>query len=174
MGDEPGLLLCTWPRGGKPTFPFPYSDEVWTGYEYQAASHMIEMGLVAEGLTVVRAARSRYEGHVRNPWNEYECGNYYARAMSSYALLEALTGFHYAAPSRTLRLSPRTPGDRLTTFFSAASGWGSLRLTPEKLEIRLVEGSLPVDQLLLTRDGQTTLYEPRGVAQAGQPFEIPL
>ena len=54
MGDEPGLLLCTWPRGGKPTFPFPYSDEVWTGYEYQAASHMIEMGLVDEGLTVVR------------------------------------------------------------------------------------------------------------------------
>jgi hypothetical protein len=49
MGDEPGLLLCTWPRGGKPTFPFPYSDEVWTGIEYQAAAHMIEMGLVERG-----------------------------------------------------------------------------------------------------------------------------
>ena len=32
LGDEPGLLLCTWPRGGKPTLPFVYSDEVWTGH----------------------------------------------------------------------------------------------------------------------------------------------
>ena len=32
MGREPGLLLCSWPRGGKPTLPFVYSDEVWTGH----------------------------------------------------------------------------------------------------------------------------------------------
>jgi hypothetical protein len=28
MGYEPGLLLCSWPRGNKPTLPFVYSDEV--------------------------------------------------------------------------------------------------------------------------------------------------
>ena len=38
MGHEPGLLLCTWPKGGRPTLPFVYSDEVWTGIEYQVAS----------------------------------------------------------------------------------------------------------------------------------------
>ncbi|MEO7719186.1 MAG: GH116 family glycosyl hydrolase, partial [Capsulimonas sp.] len=38
LGHEPGLVLCTWPRGGKPTLPFVYSDEVWTGIEYQVAS----------------------------------------------------------------------------------------------------------------------------------------
>ena len=32
--EESGLLLCTWPRGGRPAFPFPYSEEVWTGIEY--------------------------------------------------------------------------------------------------------------------------------------------
>ena len=42
MGREPGLLLCSWPRGGKPTLPFVYSDEVWTGIEYQVASHLIQ------------------------------------------------------------------------------------------------------------------------------------
>jgi len=41
FGREGGLLLCTWPRGGKPALPFPYSDEVWTGLEYQAAAHLI-------------------------------------------------------------------------------------------------------------------------------------
>ena len=50
MGREPGLLLCSWPRGSKPTLPFVYSDEVWTGIEYQVASHLIQEGLVDEGL----------------------------------------------------------------------------------------------------------------------------
>ncbi|MBZ0292467.1 MAG: hypothetical protein K8L99_07840, partial [Anaerolineae bacterium] len=35
LNDESGLILCTWPHGGKPRFPFVYSDEVWTGFEYQ-------------------------------------------------------------------------------------------------------------------------------------------
>ncbi|MEI6432809.1 MAG: GH116 family glycosyl hydrolase, partial [bacterium] len=80
MGSEPGLLLCSWPRGGTPTLPFVYSDEVWTGIEYQVASHLITEGMVQEGLKIVEAVRSRYDGRVRNPFNEYECGNYYARA----------------------------------------------------------------------------------------------
>lgn len=35
-GKDGGLLLCSWPHGGKPSVPFVYSDEVWTGIEYQA------------------------------------------------------------------------------------------------------------------------------------------
>ena len=46
LGDEAGLLLCTWPHGGKPALPFVYRDEVWTGIEYQVASHLIAMGEV--------------------------------------------------------------------------------------------------------------------------------
>jgi uncharacterized protein (DUF608 family) len=76
LGEEPGLLLCTWPRGGRPTLPFIYSDEVWTGVEYQVASHLILSGFVREGLRIVEATRSRYDGRARNPWNEYECGSY--------------------------------------------------------------------------------------------------
>jgi hypothetical protein len=45
MGHDGGLILSTWPKGGKPTLPFIYSDEVWTGIEYQVASHMIAEGL---------------------------------------------------------------------------------------------------------------------------------
>ena len=109
LGHEPGLLLCTWPHGGKPTLPFVYSDEVWTGIEYQVASHCILEGLVDEGLAIVEAVRSRYEGHVRNPFNEYECGSYYARAMASYALLQACTGFRYSAVTKSSRVRPTHP-----------------------------------------------------------------
>ena len=45
LNDEKGLLLCSWPKGGRPPLPFVYSDEVWTGIEYQVASHLIYEGL---------------------------------------------------------------------------------------------------------------------------------
>jgi len=172
MGDEAGLLLCTWPHGGKPTFPFPYSDEVWTGYEYQAASHMIEMGLAAEGLTIVQAARGRYEGHVRNPWNEYECGNYYARAMSSYALLEACTGLKYSAVTGVLRVEPRLDHDSLVTFFSTAFGWGSLTLDNDLVVIDLCEGELVLKEIVVVRDGKPATASLGVTARAGEPLRV--
>src|SRR5439155_8612837 len=57
LNDEAGLLLCTWPNGGRPAYPFPYADEVWTGIEYQVAAHMIYEGLLQEGLEIVQAVR---------------------------------------------------------------------------------------------------------------------
>ena len=64
------------------------------------------MGLVEEGLEIVRACRDRYDGRVRNPFNEYECGHWYARAMSSYALLLGLSGARYDAVEKVLYLEP--------------------------------------------------------------------
>jgi len=65
-GAEGGPLLCTWPKGGKLSLPFVYSDEVWTGIEYQVASHLMLVGMVEEGLEIVRTCRARYDGRVRN------------------------------------------------------------------------------------------------------------
>ena len=62
VGKEGGLLLCTWPGGGKLSLPFVYSDEVWTGIEYQVASHLMLEGMVEEGLDIVRTCRDRYDG----------------------------------------------------------------------------------------------------------------
>ncbi len=168
MGHESGLLLCSWPRGGKPTLPFVYSDEVWTGIEYQVASHLIEEGLVNEGLAIVEAVRRRYDGRVRNPWNEYECGNYYARAMASYALIGSLSGFRYSAAERTLWFAPKLPGGRFETFFSTASGFGTLRLDGSGLTIEMIEGELVVDTLHLLRGGKSKAFSWGIVARAGQ------
>ena len=83
FADEAGLLLCTWPEGGMPFYPFVYSDEVWTGIEYQVASHLAFEGLEEEARAVLRGIRQRYDGVRRNPWNEFECGSHYARALAS-------------------------------------------------------------------------------------------
>lgn len=158
LGGEPGLLLCSWPRGGKPTLPFVYSDEVWTGIEYQVASHLILHGLVREGLTLVRAVRRRYDGHTRNPYNEYECGSYYARAMASYALLPALSGFRYSAVEETLWFGPAEARRPFRTFFSTASGWGRITLRTRTIEVAVIEGELRLKRLVLgPRENPRTL-----------------
>jgi hypothetical protein len=169
MGSEPGLLLCSWPRGEKPTLPFVYSDEVWTGVEYQVASHLIQEGFVNEGLTIVKALRSRYDGRTRNPWNEYECGNWYARAMASYSLLGALAGFRYSAVERTLWFGPQLNIRPFEIFFSTAFGFGTIALDDHAMSIRMIEGQLLVEKLVLTVEGQTNSIDWRITAGPDAP-----
>lgn len=127
LPDEPGLLLCSWPKGGRPRFPFVYSNEVWTGIEYQVAAGLIYEGLVAEGLQIVRAARSRHDGYRRNPFNEVECGHHYARAMASWALIPALSGFEKDWDTGQMRIDPKISPDNFRCFFSTGDSWGVCR-----------------------------------------------
>jgi uncharacterized protein (DUF608 family) len=149
LGHEGGLILCTWPHGGKPTLPFIYSDEVWTGIEYQVASHLIAEGMVEEGVRIVASARRRYDGRVRNPFNEYECGNYYARAMSSYALLGAYGGLRYSAASRTLWLDPKTARRPFRVFLSTVGGFGVVTLERGAAKVAMIEGRIRINELRL-------------------------
>jgi uncharacterized protein (DUF608 family) len=149
LGNEGGLLLCTWPQGGKLSLPFVYSNEVWTGIEYQVASHLIFEGKVAEGLDVVRTCRHRYDGRVRNPFDEYECGHWYARAMSSYALIEALTGVRYDAVTRTLYVASKV-GD-FTSFLSTDSGFGNVSYQNGKAQLKVVYGTIDVQHTVVGR-----------------------
>lgn len=145
-GKEAGLLLCTWPKGGRLSFPFPYSEEVWTGFEYQVASHLMMMGHVDEGLTIVRAARDRYDGVRRNPFNEIECGHWYARALSSYGLLQGITGIRYDAIDRTLTVAPKIPGN-LQCFLSTATGFGLVVIKDEKVHVDVKHGMIDVQHI---------------------------
>ncbi|MCC6579509.1 MAG: hypothetical protein IT440_03650 [Phycisphaeraceae bacterium] len=146
LGEEGGLLLCSWPRGGKPSLPFIYSNEVWTGIEYQAASHMIMMGRVDEGLAVVRAVRNRYDGRYRNPFNEYECGHWYARAMSSYGLIQAFSGARYDAVTRTLHLTPAVAGD-FRAFLATATGYATVGVRKGKPFLKVAQGTIAIDRI---------------------------
>jgi uncharacterized protein (DUF608 family) len=138
--DEGGLLIATYPAGARqPMVAAPYAEEVWTGIEYASASHMIMHGLVAEGLDVVRATRDRHTGNQRNPWNDIECGSYYARSMSAWQLVNAWSGLHADAVERTLRFTPRAKGD-FRLFWSAGRGWGELVSTGGQLSLSVKGG----------------------------------
>jgi len=139
LNDEAGLLACSWPRGGRPALPFVYSDEVWCGIEYQVAGHLIYEGLVEEGLTVVKGVRDRHDGERRNPWNEFECGNHYARSMASYSVLLALSGFHYSAPAKRISFAPCIHENDFACFFSVDSGWGMYRQTDYGMSVAAIQ-----------------------------------
>jgi non-lysosomal glucosylceramidase len=126
LNDEAGLLMCSWEADEpRPRFPFIYSDEVWTGVEYHVAAHLIYEGWLDEGLSIVQAVQDRHDGVRRNPWNEVECGHHYARSMSSWLVLMALTGFESDAGAGVMRFQPATDGD-FKTFWSNGLAWGTL------------------------------------------------
>jgi non-lysosomal glucosylceramidase len=149
LNDEKGLVLCSWPRGQRPALPFVYSDEVWTGIEYQVAAHLIYEGLVLEGLAVTRAVRDRYDGERRNPWNEVECGSHYARALASWSLLTALSGYSWSAPDKRLAFAPRIAPEDFRTMFTTGQGWGvfSQRIQPPRATatVELLRGTLELN-----------------------------
>ena len=125
LNDEKGLLICTWPKGGRPEYPFVYSHEVWPGIEYHVAAHLIYEGHLMEGLTVVKALRDRHDGVRRNPWNEVECGYHYARSMASWGLILALSGFSYDMIEGRIDFQPRINLDDFKTFWSTGTAWGT-------------------------------------------------
>ncbi len=148
-GGEGGLLLCTWPRGGRLSIPFVYSDEVWTGIEYQVASHLMIEGMVEEGLEIVRACRDRYDGRVRNPFNEYECGHWYARAMSSYGLLQGLTGVRYDAVERTLHVDSRV-GNDFRSFLATETGFATVGMEDGRLSVDVQWGHIDIEKAVIS------------------------
>ena len=151
-GHEGGLLICTWPNHDEPTFPFVYSNEVWTGIEYQVASHLMMMGEKQEGLNIVKEVRKRYDGRIRNPFDEYECGHWYARAMSSYGLLQGLTGITYNALTQTMTVDSRA-GNNFKCFFSCETGFGFAGLKNGKPFAEAKYGTFMIKHFVV--DGKT-------------------
>ena len=147
LGDEAGLLLCSWPKGADLSLPFVYSNEVWTGIEYQVAAHLITIGHVDEGLEIVRACRDRYDGKVRNPFDEYECGHWYARAMASYALIQAFTGIRYDAVEKILYIAPRIEGD-FKSFLSTATGFATVGVRDGKPFLDIKSGAIEIERIV--------------------------
>ncbi|WP_082488315.1 GH116 family glycosyl-hydrolase [Microbacterium sp. Leaf159] len=148
LNGEGGLLLASWPRGGRPAIPFVYSDEVWTGIEHQVAASLLFAGRVDDALRIERALRSRYDGTHRSPWNEIECGNHYARSLASWALLLGASGAQWDAPAATLAFAPATDGP-FRSLFTTGAGWGRVEIDDETLTLHLDGGALDLDDLRL-------------------------
>ena len=173
LNDEAGLAICTWPKGGRPQLPSVYGDEVWTGIEYQVAAELIYEDEVDAGLVIVEGVRNRYDGARRNPWNEFECGNHYARAMSSWSLVPALSGYQYSAPEQRIGFAPKVSAERFTCVWNTGSGWGQYlqhtTASTQTATLRVAYGELTLRQLVLGTPARKGSARVRLSAGAGKP-----
>jgi non-lysosomal glucosylceramidase len=143
--DDSGLLVCTWPHGGRPAVPIRYADEVWTGTEYQVAAHCLFEGMTEPGLRLLRAVQGRYDGSRRNPYNEVECGDHYSRAMAGFSVLEACTGAWYDAWTGHLRLGRSCERYPLL----AGTGWGEITNAGNTVSFRVLGGTVRIGEISL-------------------------
>jgi uncharacterized protein (DUF608 family) len=133
---QAGLFTCTWPKSEYLDQGTLYREEVWTGTEYQVASHMIWEGMVTEGLAICRAVHDRYHPDNFNPYNEIECGDHYARAMASWGVFLAVCGFEYDGPRGHIGFSPRLSPENFKAAFVGAEGWGSFEQSQSGSEFK--------------------------------------
>ena len=127
---EAGLVNGAWPKEQRNPFENCHDkDDLWTGLEYESACDMINEGLLQDGLTVIRAVHDRYDGVKRNPWNEIEGAEHYSRAMHSWNILLALSGFTYNGPEGAIEFAPKIAPENFKCFFTGAEGWGSFSQT---------------------------------------------
>jgi non-lysosomal glucosylceramidase len=169
LGDEAGVLMCSYDPDDRPVRPFPYFNEVMTGFEYTAATGLLQTGDIANALEIIRAIRDRYDGAKRNPFDEAECGHHYARAMASWSAFAAWNDISYDGVLATLTVgSGHAPGRR---FWSSGSAYGTWRSGDDG-----TVGTLEVvgGQLRLTRlevDG-SAYAPPADVLAAGSPWTV--
>jgi uncharacterized protein (DUF608 family) len=163
LGDESALLMATYPKGRRPEMPFPYYNEVMTGFEYAAAVHMLYEGQTDIGLECIQAVRDRYDGKKRSPFNEAECGHHYARAMASWAAVLALTGFQYSGVEQSMTFV-RKDG---VHFWSNGYAWGTCRQKASKrglkVELSVLHGTLSLKRFAVSGVGEVQFRAPENI-----------
>ncbi len=170
LSDEAGVLTCTYPHGERPRVPTPYYSEVWTGLEYTLAAGLQYEGRESEARAVVGAVRARHDGRRRNPFDEPECGHHYARAMASWALVGAWSGFGYDGVEGAMRFADKSGRH----FWTTGGAWGTCRLRhargASEATLTVGGGSLYLASLAVGRS-VTTLARPRTL-RPGQTLRL--
>lgn len=158
LGDESALLMASYP-GERPEFPFPYFTEVMTGFEYTAAVGMLYEGQDAIGLKTMQDVRDRYDGEKRNPFNEAEFGNHYARAMMAWGSVLATTGFNYSAVNKSMKFNAKEG----TYFWSNGYQYGQVKIGAKAkiktVAITVLNGSLSLKTFTLKEFGSVVFKD---------------
>jgi len=180
-GDA-GLVMCSFPFGkiepksGKKNYA-GYLNECMTGFEWQVAAHMIWEGMLEQGLAIGKAIHDRYSPEKRNPYNEVECSDHYARAMASYSAFTAICGYQYDGPEGKLCFSPRLQPDNFRAAFTTAEGWGSFsQKVTDGVQSAVIEvryGQLAIKELSLEKFAGASVNQAE-VQLGGQSLESTL
>ena len=166
LNEEAAVVVCDYGKAERPHIPFPYYAEAWTGQEYLVAALMMNWGMVKEGVECVENIRARFDGEKRNPWDEPECGHHYARGMSSWSTVLALSGFHYDGAAASVVAVPKIPRDNFQCFWSTGTGWGTYSQTARagrtEFALKVLKGKLACRSWEIAAAGDAASVESRG------------
>ena len=165
LAGDAGLVMATNPQllpkpFGAAEWQSGYFNECMSGFEHQVASHMLAEGMVLEGLAVTRAIHDRYHARSRNPFNEIECSDHYARAMASFGTFISACGFECNGPRGHIGFAPRLTPDNFRAAFTSAEGWGTfaqqINATQARYTIEIHRGQLNLKTIAVELPGQNT------------------
>ena len=161
LAGEGGMVMNTNPKnddkpyGEAKAWQIGYFSECMTGFEHQVAAHMMAEGMVEEALVLTRSIHDRYHAHKRNPFNEIECSDHYARAMASYGTFISACGFTYHGPKGNIGFNPRISPEDFKAPFTVAQGWGTYRQQKQadrqKHSLTMKYGSVKLKQITLSK-----------------------
>ncbi|MBR4223108.1 MAG: hypothetical protein IKR81_18260 [Victivallales bacterium] len=172
LNDEAGTVMCTWPHAeSKPAIPLGYNCEVMTGFEWAFGVHLALRGKLREAEAVASAIRGRYDGKKRNPWNEIECGNNYARALASYAMLQAFSGFRYDMSKKMIGFKPQGSGE-FRCFWALGSAWGVFEVHDGVQKVQLLHGILELERLAIEGTALTVNDQAVGAEYANGEWRL--
>lgn len=174
LPGEGGMIMNTNPKnedvpyGVKDAWQVTYFHECMSGFEHQVASHMMAEGMAEEALILTRTIHDRYSAVKRNPFNEVECSDHYARAMASYGTFITACGFSYHGPHQEIGFAPKINVDNFKAAFTAAEGWGTYSQTKKESKIEIKYGRLAVSKINIERKGATKVT----VSLGSEPLEV--
>mgnify|MGYP001150223787 CR=1 FL=1 len=156
LAGEGGMVMNTNPRneakpfGENVSWQLGYFHECMSGFEHQVAAHFMAEGMPDEGLILTRVIHDRHHAAKRNPFNEIECSDHYARAMASYGTFIAACGFEYHGPKEYIGFAPKWNKENFKAAFTTAAGWGTYRQNKTDLS-QIHSFELKYGELLLRR-----------------------
>ena len=167
LAGEGGMIMNTNPKNeAKPygedvTWQLGYFHECMSGFEHQVASHLMAENMTDEALVLTRSIQDRYHAYKRNPFNEIECSDHYARAMASYGTFITACGFEYHGPKGYIRLAPKWDKENFKAPFVTAKGWGSysqkIQNSKQVHRFELKYGSLKLQKISLQTATEQTV-----------------
>jgi len=184
LPGEGGMIMNTNPKneeapyGVKDAWQVTYFHECMSGFEHQVASHMMAEDMVEESLILTRTIHDRYHAKKRNPFNEVECSDHYARAMASYGTFITACGFTYHGPKKEIGFAPKVGADNFKAAFTAAEGWGTYSQVKKGKSLECVIdvkwGRLSVKKINVGKMGKTITVDLPSVTEVtpGNPLRV--
>ena len=170
LNEEGGVLQCTWPRGGRPRYPFPYADECWTGIRVPGRRPPVLRG---RGGGRLRDRPRRPRAPRRHPAESLGRVRVRPPLRAGALVLVAPPGPVRLRVQRArgrLKFAPRVSTDGFRCFFSTGTAWGIVALGNREATVSVEAGELRLRRLEIGERAHA--FESPRVVAPGRPLRV--